>query len=133
MGRICSWPSSRPACTALARPGLCSACGPQLLWKRPTCTIGSWPMAVRRGGPRPRGAPGRSACGTRARRRGMHARWRGDFTDAGGWSPMSSEQRRSTRMERRPRRRYLPTHGVDGKSGGAQLGRGGGYGLRAGQ
>jgi hypothetical protein len=46
---------------------------------------------------------------------------------------MSSEQRCSTRMERRPRWRYLPTHGVDGKSGGAQLERGRGYGLRAGQ
>jgi hypothetical protein len=77
----------------LAWPSLRSACGPQLLRQRPT--------VVRSGGPRPRSA--RSTLDG-----GMHARWRGDFTDAGGRLAMCSKRRCSTRMERRPRRRCLP-------------------------
>jgi hypothetical protein len=69
MGQIRLRPSSRPACTVLAWPSLLSACGPQLLRQ--------WPTAVRSGSPGPRGARGTLDGG-------MHARWCGDFTDAGG-------------------------------------------------
>jgi hypothetical protein len=90
MGRIRSW----PAFTVLARLGLCSTCGPQLLRQRPT--------AVRPGGPR---TLGNVACTLDG---GVHARWRGDFTNVGGWPATRLERRCSTRTERRPQWWCLP-------------------------
>jgi hypothetical protein len=96
MGRIRSRPNSRPACIALARPGLHSTHGPQLLWP---------------GDPRLRDAPERGARDTRARRRGMHARRRRALSVArrlhrrGRVAGYELEWWCSTLTERRPRQR----------------------------